>query len=115
MLSSGEIGFPSFSLWKKQNKNDNCKIEINKVNKECYLISHDNIIYKFSIKIYFWSNKVKKERYIIREDNTIYKYSIKFSFSSIDQHKSKLQKQISRLLILSEMAAWLEGQQIRLI
>ena len=36
---------------------------------------------------------------------TIYKFSIKLSFSNIGQEKSKLQKQISYLLILIEMAA----------
>ena len=52
----------------------------------------------------------KKEGYLIRQDNTIYKYTIylrKISFSSIGQDKSKLQKQISKLLILTETAAWL--------
>ena len=45
------------------------------------------------------TNKVKKDFYLIRQDNTIYK------FSSIEQDKSKLQKQISNLLILTEMIA----------
>ena len=40
-----------------------------------------------------------------RQDNTIYKYSIKLFFSSIGQDKSKLQKQISELLILIATAA----------
>ena len=35
----------------------------------------------------------------------IYTFSIKFSFSSIGKNKSKLQKKISKLLILTEMAA----------
>ena len=47
----------------------------------------------------------KKERYLKRQDNTIYKFSIKLSFSSIGQNKSKLQNQISKLLILTETAA----------
>ena len=37
----------------------------------------------------------------MRQDNTIYKVSINVSFSSIGQDKSKLQKQISTLLILN--------------
>ena len=49
---------------------------------------------------------VKKEHYLIRPNNTIYKCSIKFTFSCIGQDKSKLQKQISKLLILTTMAAW---------
>ena len=40
----------------------------------------------------------------MRQDNTIHTFSIKLSFSSIGQDKSKLQKQISKLLILIEMA-----------
>ena len=36
----------------------------------------------------------------------MHKFSIKLSFSSIGQDKSKLQKQISKLFILIEMAAW---------
>ena len=51
------------------------------------------------------TNKVKKECYLIRQDNTIYTFAIKLSFSSIGQDKSKLQKQINKLLILIEMAA----------
>ena len=39
------------------------------------------------------------------QNNAIYKYSINISFSSIGQDKSKLQKQISKLLILIAMAA----------
>ena len=35
----------------------------------------------------------------------IYKFSITFSFSCIGQDKSKLQKKISKLFILTEMAA----------
>ena len=45
------------------------------------------------------NKKVKKERYLIRQNNTIYTLSIKNYFSSIGQDKSKLQKQISKLLI----------------
>ena len=40
----------------------------------------------------------------MRQDNTIYNISIKMSFSSIGQDKSKLQKQISKLLILTATA-----------
>ena len=39
----------------------------------------------------------------------INKFSTKLSFSSIGQDKSKLQKQISKLLILTEIAAWLKN------
>ena len=49
------------------------------------------------------TNKVKKERYLIRRNFTIYIFSVKFSFSSIGQDKSKLQKQISKLLSLTAM------------
>ena len=49
------------------------------------------------------TNKVKKEHYLITV--TIYTFSIKLSFSSIGQDKSKLQKQIRKLLILFEVAA----------
>ena len=38
----------------------------------------------------------------MRQDNTIYK----LSFSSKGQNKSKLQKQISNILISTVMAAW---------
>ena len=38
----------------------------------------------------------------MREDNTIYKFLINISFLSIGQDKSKLQKQISKLLILTD-------------
>ena len=55
---------------------------------------------------YIETNKVKKKSYLIRQDNTIYKFSIKLSLSSIGQDKSKLQKQISMLLILNDKAAW---------
>ena len=48
---------------------------------------------------------VKKECYLIRQDNTIYTFSIKLCFSSMGQDKSKLQKQISKLLILIKTAA----------
>ena len=52
------------------------------------------------------TNKVKKkEHYLITQDNTIYTFLIKLSFSTIGQDNSKLQKQISKLLILTEMAA----------
>ena len=49
------------------------------------------------------TNKVKKEHYLMRQNNTIYNFSIKLS--SIGQDKSKLKKQISKLLILITMAA----------
>ena len=49
---------------------------------------------------------LKNEHYLIRQDNTIYTFSIKLSFSSIGQDKSKLQKQINKLLIWIETAAW---------
>ena len=39
--------------------------------------------------------------YLIRQDNTTPKFYIKFSFSSIGQEKSKLLKQICKLLILT--------------
>ena len=48
--------------------------------------------------------RFKKECYLIRQDNTIYKCLITLSHSSIEQDKSKLQKQISKLLILIRTA-----------
>ena len=45
------------------------------------------------------TNKVIKERYLMGQDNTLYKFSIKLSYSSIEQNNSKLQKQISNILI----------------
>ena len=45
------------------------------------------------------TNKVWKERYLMKQDNTIHKFSIKLSFSSKGQNKSKLEKQISEILI----------------
>ena len=45
---------------------------------------------------------LKNEHFLRRQDNTIYELSIKVSFPSIEQEKSKLQKQISKLLILIE-------------
>ena len=49
---------------------------------------------------------LKSELYLMRKDNTIYIFSIKLSFySSIGQEKSKLQKQLSKLLILIATAA----------
>ena len=41
-----------------------------------------------------WNKQGLKTCCLIRQDNTIYKFSIKLSFSSIEQDKSKLQKQI---------------------
>ena len=41
----------------------------------------------------------------MRQDNTIYTFSINIYFSSIGQDNSKLQKQISKLLILIAMAS----------
>ena len=59
-----------------------------------------NYIYKIE------TNKVKKKRgYLMRQDNAIDTFSIKLSFSSIGQEKSKLQKQISKLLILIAIAS----------
>ena len=45
------------------------------------------------------------ETNMVKKDNTIYTFSIKLSFSCIGQDNSKLQKQISKLLILTELAA----------
>ena len=56
--------------------------------------------------IYIETNEVKNECYITRQDSTIYKLSIKLFFSSIRQYKSNLLKQISKLLILIAMAAF---------
>ena len=42
------------------------------------------------------TNKVKKEHYLMRQYNTIYTFLI-----NIGQDKSKLQKEISKLLILN--------------
>ena len=49
---------------------------------------------------------LEKNTYLIRQDNTIYKHFIKLFFLSVGQDTSKLQKQISKLHILNEMAAW---------
>ena len=57
-----------------------------------------------SILNYIETNMVKKGCYLIRQDNTIHTCCIKLSFSSLRQDKSKLQKQIRKLLILTEMA-----------
>ena len=51
------------------------------------------------------TNKVKKECDLITQDNTIYKFSRYIFFSSIGQDNSKLQKQISKLLVLTATAA----------
>ena len=48
------------------------------------------------------TNKVNKERYLMRKDKTIYTFSINISFSSIGQDKSKLEKQISKLIIIKQ-------------
>ena len=66
-------------------------------------------MYKAVYLVLFNQNKqgFKKERCLIRQDNTIYTFSIKLSFSSIGQDKSKLQKQINKLLILIQTVAWL--------
>ena len=40
------------------------------------------------------------------QDNAIYTFFIKLSFSSKGQKKTKLQKQISKILISTVMAAW---------
>ena len=50
-------------------------------------------------------NKVKKECYLITQANTTHKCLIKFFFLRIEHDKSKLQKQISKLLILNATAA----------
>ena len=59
------------------------------------------VVNTFSIK------KRSKQTGLIKnnQDSTIFKFSIKLSFSSTGQEKSKLLKQISMLLILTEMAA----------
>ena len=62
---------------------------------------HERTLLPWSLRSPF-----KKERYLIRQNNTTYTFSRMFSFSSIGQDKSKLQKQISKLLILTETAAW---------
>ena len=49
-------------------------------------------------------NKVTKEHYLTRQDNIIYKFSINKYFSSTGQDKSKLQKHICKLLILTATA-----------
>ena len=82
----GKISLVSFSL-KKWLKHEN--------------ISTNSIKQKWVNNIEI--NKVKKERYLIRQHNKIYKFSIKLYFLSIGQEKSKLQKQICKLLILNEM------------
>ena len=51
------------------------------------------------------SKQTIEEHYLIRQGNTIYKFWIQFSFLSIGREKWKLQKQISKLLILIETAA----------
>ena len=51
-----------------------------------FLINNNNLIE---------TNKVKKEIYLKNQNNTVYKFS----------NKSKLQKQIRKLHILTEMAA----------
>ena len=48
------------------------------------------------------TNKVKTEHLLIRQNNTIYIFSITFYILCIGQGNSKLQKQISKLLILNE-------------
>ena len=57
--------------------------------------------------LYLWATS--RSPYLVRQDNTIYIFSIKFNFSSIGQNKSKLQKQIRKLLILTEMVVWLNS------
>ena len=52
-----------------------------------------------SILKWIETNMVKTECYLMRQDNTIHKFSIKLSLSSIGQDKSKLHKQISKILI----------------
>ena len=55
--------------------------------------------------------RFKKTPYLIRQANTVYKFSIKVYFSSTGQDRAKLQKQISNLQILFEMAAWLKWRK----
>ena len=74
--------------------------------KQIFQISNSrgNCVKKMALLIILWNgndrnhivDKVKREHCVIRQDNTIrtYKCSIKLSFSSIDEDKSKLQKQI---------------------
>ena len=50
--------------------------------------------------------RLKKRLYLIRQDDKIYTFSIKLSLSSFGQDNSKLQKQIVKLLILTETVAF---------
>ena len=47
--------------------------------------------------------------YLIITDNTIYTFSIKFSFSSIEQERLTLQKQITKLL-MSNIVIYSDGK-----
>ena len=80
------------------------KIETNKVVKECYVITQN--LKQVRLLAFQTRLKVRNECYLIRQDNTIYKFYIKIYFLSIGQDKSKLQKQIGKLLILIATAAW---------
>ena len=68
-----------------------------------------NLLYYCLPVLHFCSqneiNKFKKEHYVLGQDNEIYTFSIQLSFLSVRQDKSKLQKQINKLLILTEMTA----------
>ena len=63
-----------------------------------YPIMFDHKLKSDFILFFRIETRLKKESCLMRQDNTIYKFSIKFSFSSIGQDRSKLQKQISKLL-----------------
>ena len=63
------------------------------------------VVRKFLVGCWKDMDNSWKQTRLIRQDNTIYKFSIQLSFSSIGQDKSKLQKQMSKLLILNETAA----------
>ena len=65
-------------------------------------------IFYNTLNFFVMWNVQNKKKNTIWQDNTVYKhFSIKLSFSIIGQDKSKLQKQIIKLLILMEMAAYL--------
>ena len=72
-----------------------------------YNIHIFNNIFFFKTRQYNIKNfdKIFLFKYRTRHGNTIYNFSIKLSFMNIGQDKSRLQKQISKLLILNAMAA----------
>ena len=53
--------------------------------------------------ISFFDKYIFLKCYLMKQDNTIYIFFDKLAFSSIGQGKSKLQKQISKPLILIEI------------